>query len=578
MADRPDYIYTGGSPLQHTPMHLNASDMYGFFIKGDLAKLQASVDSTLNRVAAGRMQFEALSPYVMLTFTRVGHAQSSFPADYQKGWGKETDIITWIMVGQMEVVNGQKRLHRLFNYPFHVWVDVPTAISIGREVFGYPKNFCQYSMPQPGGDPRQFTLASEGWQPFDPQTQLRMHPLLEIRAKNTGGSHRPVNGFIDLLREGMTMLRSEPDLFTLDAAGLTDLVSLFLRPRVDQIFLKQFPDTSGLKAVYQAVVVAPAVVDKVHSARILGYEYECDLKAFESFPLTDTLGLQLGTQPVLMAFNINFDFTVTAGEELVQALPPAPQKIAVLGGGAGALTAAFHLTEQPNWQDRYDITVYQMGWRLGGKGASGRNPKYGQRIEEHGLHIWFGFYDNAFDLMQKAYGALNRPAGAPLATWRDAFKPQDFIALTELVNGQWKVWPIQIPNKPGDPGHSNEEITLWETIETLRAWIGMWLNDAHDHLGSQASGTHAGGVLGVVEEIVEGVEDLAADVFGAAKAAIDFLTHELPAELSRHDTAHHDLLADTLKAMRDTFYASIEKRLDSALSQNSPVSSNRRFS
>ena len=74
MTERPTYIYTSGSPLQHTPMHLNASDMYGFFIKGDLAKLQATIDGTLNRVAANRMVFQALSPYIMLTFTRVNHA------------------------------------------------------------------------------------------------------------------------------------------------------------------------------------------------------------------------------------------------------------------------------------------------------------------------------------------------------------------------------------------------------------------------------------------------------------------------------------------------------------------------
>jgi len=44
----------------------------------------------------------------------------------------------------------------------------------------------------------------------------------------------------------------------------------------------------------------------------------------------------------------------------------------VLGGGTGALSAAWGLTSLPNWRDDYDITVYQMGWRLGGKGASGR--------------------------------------------------------------------------------------------------------------------------------------------------------------------------------------------------------------
>ena len=43
------------------------------------------------------------------------------------------------------------------------------------------------------------------------------------------------------------------------------------------------------------------------------------------------------------------------------------QKIAILGGGVGAMTAAWSLTSVPDWQDRYEITVYQMGWRLGGR-------------------------------------------------------------------------------------------------------------------------------------------------------------------------------------------------------------------
>ena len=79
------------------------------------------------------------------------------------------------------------------------------------------------------------------------------------------------------------------------------------------------------------------------------------------------------------------------------------QKIAVLGGGMGSLSAVFALTSTPGWQERYEITVYQQGWRLGGKGASGRNRKQGNRIEEHGFHIWMGFYHNAFRTMREAY-------------------------------------------------------------------------------------------------------------------------------------------------------------------------------
>jgi uncharacterized protein with NAD-binding domain and iron-sulfur cluster len=482
MTEHPTYIYTSGSPLQHTPMHLNASDMYGFFIKGDLAKLQATIDGTLNRVAANRMVFQALSPYIMLTFTRVNHAQSGFATDFNKGWGKETDIITWILVGQIENIDGVTKLHRVFLYPFYIWVDVPMAISIGREIFGYPKNGCNFTMPGPGEDPLKFTLSSEGWEPYSPNTQLGVHPLIDIAATKTDDAHRRLDGFLEVIAEGFKILRSEPDLFALDDAGFKDLEEMLLQSSVDQIFLKQFPDASGIKAVYQALVVAPTTVDTLHSAELLGYTYACTVHQFETFRLDKTLGLQLGAQPVLLPFHINMDFTVAAGEELIQATAATPEKIAILGGGPAAMSAAFYLTDQPGWQDRYDITVYQMGWRLGGKCASGRNAKLGQRIEEHGLHMWFGFYDNGFALMQKAYDALDRPAAAPLATWEEAFKPQNFIVLTESIGDSYKFWPIAVPMKPGTPGHHNEEITLPKVLSTLTAWIRQWTQDLRQHL------------------------------------------------------------------------------------------------
>src|SRR5436190_12543586 len=85
-----------------------------------------------------------------------------------------------------------------------------------------------------------------------------------------------------------------------------------------------------------------------------------------------------------------------SGEESSVGNGTAKQKIAVLGGGLGSLTTVYGLTSDSAWREKYDITVYQMGWRLGGKGASGRNRDQNMRIEEHGLHIWMGFYQNAF--------------------------------------------------------------------------------------------------------------------------------------------------------------------------------------
>ncbi|HEV7882041.1 MAG TPA: FAD-dependent oxidoreductase, partial [Solirubrobacteraceae bacterium] len=81
------------------------------------------------------------------------------------------------------------------------------------------------------------------------------------------------------------------------------------------------------------------------------------------------------------------------------------RRIAILGGGMAGLTAAWSLSD-PATREDVEITVYQRGWRLGGKGASGRGPH--GRIEEHGLHVWLGYYDNAFRVMREVYEELDR--------------------------------------------------------------------------------------------------------------------------------------------------------------------------
>ena len=93
----------------------------------------------------------------------------------------------------------------------------------------------------------------------------------------------------------------------------------------------------------------------------------------------------------------------------------AKEKLIVLGGGCSAMAAVFGITDRAGWQDKFDITVYQPGWRLGGKGAAGRNAKMGQRIEEHGLHMLMGCYQNAFATLEWANAPvqLTRYNGQP---------------------------------------------------------------------------------------------------------------------------------------------------------------------
>jgi uncharacterized protein with NAD-binding domain and iron-sulfur cluster len=145
--------------------------------------------------------------------------------------------------------------------------------------------------------------------------------------------------------------------------------------------------------------------------------------------------------------------------------PRKKKKVAVLGGGAGALTTAYYLSRTQALRDEYEVTVYQVGWRLGGKGASGRGPN--GRIEEHGLHIFWGFYENAFALMRECYRVMDRPPTAPLATFEQSFIPRDLIAMEDFVAGRWQRWVVPFPVNSRQPGSEGDESSTWSVIEAV---------------------------------------------------------------------------------------------------------------
>jgi uncharacterized protein with NAD-binding domain and iron-sulfur cluster len=129
----------------------------------------------------------------------------------------------------------------------------------------------------------------------------------------------------------------------------------------------------------------------------------------------------------------------------------SPVEVAIIGGGCAAITAAFELSRSEH-AGKYRITVYQQGWRLGGKGASGRGPA--DRIEEHGLHVWLGFYENAFRLMRECYAELGRdPDQCEIADWQDAFYPDPNVGMADIGrDGQWLHWTANFPPASGLPG------------------------------------------------------------------------------------------------------------------------------
>lgn len=196
---------------------------------------------------------------------------------------------------------------------------------------------------------------------------------------------------------------------------------------------------------------------------------------------------------------------------------PLP-RIAILGGGVGAVTTAAQLSK-PGWESRFDsITLYQQGWRLGGKGACGRGVD--MRIEEHGLHIWFGFYENAFRMLDRCHRELDDLAGAagvprwPLAfaSVEDSFRPSTEIGLTDHDGCRWKLWTADFfdddddrPWAEPDPRGPGERPDDWTVGFYLARCLRLAADLSHSLVGSD-SGLEI--FAGPAEEARVGLDDL----------------------------------------------------------------------
>jgi len=218
--------------------------------------------------------------------------------------------------------------------------------------------------------------------------------------------------------------------------------------------------------------------------------------------------------------------------------PGRPIEVAVIGGGCGAISAAFELS-RPEHRGRYHVTVYQMGWRLGGKGASGRGPA--DRIEEHGLHVWLGFYENAFGLLRECYEELDRdPREHRIADWRDAFYPDPHVGVMEPAAGEggeaeateradavWQPWigfftPLE--GAPGDPLTDRNPFTL---RAYLRRTVELLVNLLRSARRSLPDDPPAGGLRGLAGDAARvaklGTAVVLAGAIHAAKLLADLL-------------------------------------------------------
>lgn len=151
-------------------------------------------------------------------------------------------------------------------------------------------------------------------------------------------------------------------------------------------------------------------------------------------------------------------------------------RVVIVGGGCAGLATAWQLCKlnreraklKPAERKKlplFKIEVFESTRRLGGKGASVRDAN--GRILEHGLHVWLGFYENAFRMMRECYAMVDKNGWGPKAgegdrlahgSFDEAFVPEPHIGVaSRRLSGDWEVWSAFLPPMKGQPGEPLDE-------------------------------------------------------------------------------------------------------------------------
>ena len=303
----PHYIRRGGIDLQPAPWQCDDVEAYVFYIKADLEALQQLCDRCLNSVAPQPSRFVPALPIVVLTFQRLDRMRSI--AEGNRGAFSYCEAAFWVLV--RELIG--EDIEVLVPYIFAGnWL----AVAAGREVYGYPKELANVSIP-PRDRPDEFRITGLGLRAGHANLECNTEIL---RCSGIPCSARSLKELLD--RDlWADIRRADPTRSPLKR--VKDLIRLMTKRGLDFVFLRQIAAVEGGAACdLQQIVRASARPFRIKRLCLLRRDYRLILPPLESHPIGADLGLQIrdgNAVDVLMGVRFDLGFTLQPGKVILRA-------------------------------------------------------------------------------------------------------------------------------------------------------------------------------------------------------------------------------------------------------------------
>lgn len=306
------YVDRGGEQVYSSPFSALKVDYYGFLISADPDAIQRSVcDHCLNEPSGGEEDFVVAMPYVLIAFNNLPNLVSIDPPWNSRGHFPEKECAFWVLLLD-------RKRQRLFWHQPYIFVDSAYALTMGRELYGFPKGLGWITVPADHTNPDSFLLETVVVPNFGPNAEAQRLPLIEVKDENGGGSSGGglISDFEALYATLRELAYQDPEGAARFALLKDEFHDLWQR-NVEMVFLKQFRDVGNpALAAYQAITTLDCKMVGFHSAKLYGDSFSVTINDYDSHPVKSDLGLVEGTLNPVCSFWTNIDFRIGRGSLL----------------------------------------------------------------------------------------------------------------------------------------------------------------------------------------------------------------------------------------------------------------------
>ena len=327
----PPYIQRGGEVVYAPPGVATGVRMYAFLIRADTPHLQRMYNRYLNDPSGGIVDYEPAGPLIVLNFTTLKQIGALTPPDNERGYFSENEVAIWSL--------GYDSQHdRYSTFVPYMFVDQGSAMAMGREVYGFPKQLGAITMPTSDERPDIFRLETPGVEIWGKHEQFTPQHLITVTQTEPDAPpyQNDFSSQAHLVAEIASIMAEDPGV--VDAIERGDpadrlkhaarAAELLASETLPMVFLKQIRDAATpLLACFQAIHAADFKVTGYRGAGHLPGEYRIDIADLANEPFRRELGLPAGPLTPVGAFWVDFDFELSVGDEIWRA--DAPPRVAV---------------------------------------------------------------------------------------------------------------------------------------------------------------------------------------------------------------------------------------------------------